>query len=135
MTGAILRFPHERLASFTVSFRASDVATYQVVGTKGDLRLDSAYEYAEKMTMTVTVGGRKKEKTFPKTDQFAPELLHFSDCILTGQEPRPSGREGLADVGVIEALYKSSDEGAPMRLAERVARITSPNADLPYPGR
>jgi hypothetical protein len=56
--GKHLRFPNERLATFTVSFGASDVAAYQVVGTKDDLRLDSAYEYAEKMTMTVTVGDR-----------------------------------------------------------------------------
>jgi predicted dehydrogenase len=135
MTSALLRFPSERLASFTVSFGASDVATYQVVGTKGDLRLDSAYEYAEKMTMRVTIGGRKKEKTFPKTDQFAPELLHFSDCILTGQEPRPSGWEGLADVRVIEALYKSADEGASMRLAEfRPGSRPSPDQVIERPG-
>ena len=43
MTGAILRFPEERLASFTVSFGAADVGFYRVVGTKGDLHLDSAY--------------------------------------------------------------------------------------------
>jgi predicted dehydrogenase len=117
MTSALLRFPNDRLAGFTVSFGASDAGTYRVVGTKGDLRLDSAYEYAEKMTMTVTIGSKKKTtKTFPKTDQFAPELLHFSDCILTGKEPRPSGREGLADVRVIEALYRSAKKGSPVSL-------------------
>lgn len=44
MTSAILRFPRQRLASFTCSFGASDVAAYQVVGTKGDVRVDPAYE-------------------------------------------------------------------------------------------
>jgi len=135
MTSALLRFPDERLASFTVSFGASDVATYQVVGTKGDLRLDSAYEYAEKMTMTVTVGGKKKEKTFPKTDQFAAELLHFSDCVRSGREPRPSGREGLADVRVIEALFQSAEKGAPVRLAEsRPGSPPSPDQVIERPG-
>lgn len=129
MTSAVLRFPDDRLASFTVSFGAADVASYQVVGTKGDLGLESAYEYAEKMTMTVTIGGKKKKaKTFAKTDQFAPELLHFSDCILTGQEPRPSGREGLADVRVIEALYRSAEKGAPVRLPD-VSPGSQPSPD------
>ena len=39
--------------------------------------------------------------------------------MLTGREPRPSGREGLADVRVIEALYQSAAAGTPMRLGER----------------
>jgi glucose-fructose oxidoreductase len=78
------------------------------VGTKGDLCLDAAYEYAEPMTMTVTVADKEREQTFAKADQFAPELLHFSDCVRSGQEPRPSGREGLADIRVIEALLESA---------------------------
>ena len=46
MFSAILRFPDERLASFTTSFGASDVSAYQIVGTEGDLRVDPAYEFA-----------------------------------------------------------------------------------------
>jgi glucose-fructose oxidoreductase len=48
------------------------------------------------------------------TDQFAPELIYFSDCILTGKDPVPSGREGLADVRVVEALYQSARQGKPV---------------------
>jgi predicted dehydrogenase len=118
MTGALLRFPGERLASFTCSFGASDTATYRVIGTEGDLRLDGAYEYAEEMTLTVTAKGRTREQKFAPRDQFAPELLHFSDCILTGQEPGPSGKEGLADVRIIEALYRSAQSGKPVSLAD-----------------
>jgi glucose-fructose oxidoreductase len=118
MTTAVLRFPGDRLASFTVSFGAADVASYQVVGTRGDLRLDSAYEYADKMLMTVTVEGKRKQRAFPRTDQFAPELLHFSDCILTGSQPHPCGREGMADVQVIESLYRSAETGAPVSLGD-----------------
>jgi glucose-fructose oxidoreductase len=118
MTSAVLRFPGERLASFTCSFGAADTATYRLVGTEGDLRLDSAYEYAEGMKMAMTVKGRKQQRTFPKQDQFAPELLHFSDCVLTGKDPAPSGREGLADVRIIEALYESARKKRPVSLAD-----------------
>jgi hypothetical protein len=34
--------------------------------------------------------------------------LYFSDCILNRKEPEPSGTEGLIDVKIIEALYKSA---------------------------
>ena len=116
MTSAILRFPGDRLATFTCSFGAADTATYRVVGTEGDLCLDSAYEYAEGMEMTVTIKGKERTQSFPKTDQFAPELLHFSDCLLTGREPRPSGREGMADVRVVEALLESARTGKAVSL-------------------
>jgi glucose-fructose oxidoreductase len=116
MTSAVLRFPGDRLATFTCSFGAADTGTYRVVGTKGDLCLDSAYEYAEGMEMTVTVEGKQRKQSFPKTDQFAAELLHFSDCVLSGKEPRPSGREGLADIRIIQALLESARTGMPVSL-------------------
>jgi hypothetical protein len=64
----------------------------------------------------MTIDGRTREQTFPKRDQFAPELISFSECILTGAAPEPSGWEGLADVRVIRALYRSADTGQPVTL-------------------
>ncbi|MEO8227888.1 MAG: Gfo/Idh/MocA family oxidoreductase, partial [Gemmatimonadota bacterium] len=113
---AVLRFPGERLASFVVSFGAASVSTYAVVGTKGSLVMDSAYAYADEITQTVTVNGRSRERTFPKHDQFAVELVSFSECIMTGEDPEPSGWEGLADVRVIAALYRSIETGRPVEL-------------------
>jgi predicted dehydrogenase len=116
MTTAVLRFPKQRLASFTCSFGAADVSAYQVVGTKGDVRVDPAYEYAGELRSVVTVDGKKRTREYAKRDQFAPELLHFSDCVLTGRDPQPGGREGLADVRIIRALYRSAQTGRPVRL-------------------
>jgi predicted dehydrogenase len=116
-TTAILRFPgRERLASFTCSFGAADMSSYRIVGTKGDLVMDPAYEYAGELKQRVTIDGRTRERTFAKRDQFAPELVSFSECILTGAAPEPSGWEGLADVRVIRALYQSADTGQPVTL-------------------
>ena len=39
-----------------------------------------------------------------------------SDCILKNRQPEPSGEEGLIDVRIIEALYKSAKAGKPIRL-------------------
>lgn len=117
MTSAILRFPDERLASFTSSFGASDVSAYQVVGTDGSLRVDPAYEHAEALKHYLTIKGKTRERTFTKRDQFAPELLYFSDCVMNGKDPEPSGSEGLADVRIIRALYRSAASGEPVKLA------------------
>jgi predicted dehydrogenase len=129
MVAATLRFPgRERVASFTCSFNGADVSTYRVVGTTGELIMDPAYEYAGELTQTLTLDGRKRKRTFPKRDQFAPELISFSECILTGAAPEPSGWEGLADVRVIRALYRSADSGQPVRL-EPFSKEDRPTSD------
>lgn len=117
MTSAVLRFPGDRLASFTCSFGAESVRSYQIVGTKGDLRVDPAYEYAEALEHHLTVGGKTQTQKFARRDQFAPELLHFSDCIANDREPEPSGLEGLIDVRIIRALQRSAKTGKPVKLA------------------
>jgi predicted dehydrogenase len=99
-----------------VAFGASDVSSYRVVGTEGSLVMDPAYEYAGELVQRVTINGKTRERTFPKRDQFAPELISFSECILSGAAPEPSGWEGLADVRVIRALYQSADTGQPVSL-------------------
>jgi glucose-fructose oxidoreductase len=77
------------------------------VGSKGSLRADPAYEYANGIRLEITVGEKTKVRTFLKRDQFAAELMYFSDCILKNKEPEPSGFEGLADVRIVEAIYES----------------------------
>jgi glucose-fructose oxidoreductase len=113
---AVLRFPGARLAAFTCSFGAADAGAYDLIGTKGSLRLDPAYAYAAPTTLTVTVGGRHRRNRFARRDQFGPELVYFSDCVLGGRDPEPDGREGLADVRIIQALAVSAKTGRAVRL-------------------
>lgn len=117
MTSAILRFPDGRLAEFTSSFGAADVASYRVVGTKGDVRLDQAYEYVYPIDLHVTIKGKTRKQTFRKRDQFAPELEYFSNCILNDLTPEPSGREGVADVRIIEAIYRSANRNRAVKIS------------------
>jgi predicted dehydrogenase len=116
MASAVLRFPGERLASFVCSFGAADSAAYDLIGTRGRLRLDPAYEYAEPLVLTSRWNGRTHRTRYPKRDQFAPELLHFSDCILHDRQPEPSGLEGSIDVAIIEAIQASARGGQRVRL-------------------
>ena len=116
MDGALLRFPGDRLASFVCSFGASDRADIDVVGTKGSVRLESAYEYAVGMKEILRIGGRTNIQRYAAHDQFAPQLQYFSDCILRNQEPEPSGYEGMIDVKIIEALQRSARLGRPVKV-------------------
>jgi glucose-fructose oxidoreductase len=115
-TAATLRFGNDRLATFVTSFDAADVAAYRIVGTKGNLHADPAYEYAEGLEYTLTVDGRTTRKSIGKRDQFGPELVYFSDCILNDRQPEPSGEEGMQDIRIVQALYKSARSGKPVSL-------------------
>jgi predicted dehydrogenase len=114
---ASLRFPGERLATFTASFGAADVASYELVGTKGSLRLDPAYEYAAPITLETRLGGKTRKKVFKKTDQVAAELDYFADCVARDREPEPSGWEGLHDVRIIQAVMEAAATGKKVRLS------------------
>ena len=127
-TGALLRFKDDRLAAFVTSFNATDVSSYRVVGTKGQIHVDPAYEYAEGLRYELTVEGKKTIKTAAKRDQFAAELLYFSECIRNDRKPEPSGEEGMQDVRIVEALYRSAKSGKPIRIAS-FAAPKRPNKD------
>jgi glucose-fructose oxidoreductase len=116
MTGAVLRFPHGRLAIFTCSFGSADVSEYDLVGTKGHLRLENAYGYRKDLTCVTSIDGKKTEKIFFPGDQFASELIYFSDCVIRDQAPEPSGKEGLADVRVINVIYESAKVGHAVKI-------------------
>jgi predicted dehydrogenase len=116
MTTAVLRFPGDRLASFTCSFGASDASSFDLVGTKGALRLEKPYSFSGEITQRLTIGPRTSEQVYPARDQFAPELLYFSDCIQQRRRPEPSGEEGWADVRVIRALLQSIETRRPVAL-------------------
>ncbi|CUS39805.1 Gfo/Idh/MocA family protein [Candidatus Nitrospira nitrificans] len=114
MDGVCLRFPGERLASFICSFGASNRVDVDIVGTKGNARLESAYKYSADMRQITQIGERITTRRYPVHDQFAPQLKYFTDCILKDKEPEPSGLEGLIDVAIIEALQRSARSGKPV---------------------
>jgi len=107
----IMKFPGERIANFVCSFGAADRSRYEIVGTKGSVVCDPAFEYAEGLSYELQVGEKKKRKKFAKSDQFAPELVHFAKSVRSGKAPEPSGVEGLIDVAIIEAIHSSLATG------------------------
>jgi predicted dehydrogenase len=113
----ILKFSGERIANFICSFGAADRSRYEIVGTRGSVVVDPAFEYAEGLGYELTIGEKKKKKKFAKSDQFAPELVYFSRCVRNDRTPEPSGKEGLIDVAIIEAIHESMSSGQWVDLA------------------
>lgn len=139
MTSAIMRFPGDRLASFTCSFGTAKASAYEIVGTQGALRVAPAYSYSEALKHTITVDGKSRERRFSRGDQFAPQLVYFADCILHDRTPEPSGDEGLIDVRIINALYRSAETRRVVKLSRmqkrerptRKQQLSRPAVDKP----
>lgn len=83
------------------------------VGDKGRIELEPATRY-DGNHMWTGRDGREHEITPPpgpgKT-QFAGQLDHLAECIASGREPIVSGEEGLRDMRIVEAIYRSAREG------------------------
>ena len=62
MTSAMMRFDGDRLATFTTSFNANGVSDFRVVGTEGNIHAEPAYEYAEALGYTLTVGDDSRRR-------------------------------------------------------------------------
>jgi predicted dehydrogenase len=118
MTAAMMRFDGDRLATFTTSFNANGVSDFRIVGTEGNIHAEPAYQHAEALGYTLTVGETVKKKKGRRRDQFAAEIAYFSECVLQGKEPEPSAEEGCWDVRIVNALYESAETGRPVALGE-----------------
>ena len=133
-TMVLLKFPGDRLAQFCISNSVAGVSSYRIAGTRGDLRLEPAFEYAEGNEHYLTVDGKTSHESFKKRDQFAPELVYFSRCILEDVDPEPSAEEGMCDLRVVDAILGSARSGKPVALPPyRRSRRPEPEQEIKKP--
>ncbi|MEO7690438.1 MAG: Gfo/Idh/MocA family oxidoreductase [Sphingomonas sp.] len=88
------------------------------MGDKGRIELEPATRY-DGNHMWTGRDGREHEITpppGPAKTQFAGQLDHLVECIATGREPIVSGEEGLRDMRIIDAIYRSAREGRRIQL-------------------
>ncbi len=125
MAAVTMRFPGERIAQFVASFGMADASQFQVWGSEGSLRVEQAFEMVgEKRLVIERVGeATPAKRRYGNRDQFAPLLLEFSDAIKQGRDPFPDGAEGLADIRVIEAIYRSIENSSPTKIENGVAEM------------
>lgn len=119
---ALIRFPGERLAHFHTSFGEEPRSALTIFGEEGLVRLHEAYEPRGPMTLDIVKQGERQELRFEAVDAMASLIGYFSDCVIQDRPPEPSGVEGLQDVRMIEAIYRSSRDGRPVTLP-RLARV------------
>lgn len=125
-----LKMSRGTLAQFTCSFGAGEIAEYKLFGTKGHLHLEQAFEYSESRDLRIVKDGKKTVLQYKKSDQFGPELVYFSDCIILNKDPQPSAREGAQDVRIIEAINESIRLGKTVELEPYLTAEVWPSMKL-----
>jgi len=106
-----LAFPSGVVAS-CVSTYAAHVSRVDVATDGGRFGLEPALYYHG------IKGFRSDGKpfAFPDIDQFAAEMDDFAACVRDGKPTRVPGEEGLRDVRIIDALYRSAATGRDIKL-------------------
>jgi len=127
---ALIRFPDERLAHLHTSFSEEPTATLRISGEDGSIRVTGAYQHDVAPAIEIHRHGEVEMLSFEPTDQFAAELAYFSTCVLQDRDPEPSGIQGLQDVRLVEAIYRSARDGRPVTLP-RLARSEAGGASAP----
>jgi predicted dehydrogenase len=124
--GAVLRFPKDRMAVFSVGFDATHSSRFEILCERGRATLEPAYSYDADFKQTLGTDEDSRRRTFRKRDQVAAQVVHFSRCILEAREPEPGAGEGIADLRVIDALSRSMREGRPVELGNDAAPESAP---------
>jgi predicted dehydrogenase len=100
-----MKFPSGILATCSTSYNFNGVNRYRAYGETGEFGLDPAYSYSG-----LKGSSSKGPIEHKEPDQFASEMDAFARSILLDEPNRVPGEEGLRDLLVVEAIYKSIAE-------------------------
>jgi D-xylose 1-dehydrogenase (NADP+, D-xylono-1,5-lactone-forming) len=108
----MLEYDGGRAALFNSSFRQAFQNAYAVVGTEGILTvLTSFVPGPGNVTLRLEKGGEVTEEIIPGTHQYTCEVDHFCRAVLDGAPMGPRAEDGVANMAVLDALYRSAREG------------------------
>lgn len=107
--GWTMKFPSGAIATCSTTYGAPMDGYFKVYGSKGWLACDPAFNY-DHLRLSGRFSGTTLDdsESTPDPYQFQAEANHFSNCILTGQQPKTPGEEGLRDMTYITKIYASA---------------------------
>ena len=106
-----LEFPGDATASCTASYSAQADDRLRLVGTEGEVAMSPAFNSEIHPTLEIEAGDERAEYAGPYVNEVAEEFDYFAHCVLTGADPEPDGRDSVADMEAVEAIYESAESG------------------------
>ncbi|MFT4638779.1 MAG: putative dehydrogenase [Verrucomicrobiales bacterium] len=106
-----MTFPSGVVANCNTTYNFNGINRFKALASKGYFGLEPGYSYKG-----IKGSSSKGPIALDEIDQFAAEMDDFSRCIIEDRESRVPGEEGLKDLRVVEAIYKSIRTGTPVKL-------------------
>ncbi len=105
-----LEFPSGVIGS-CMSMYSANQNHILLMGEKGRIELEPATGYGgQRLWVGEGRNTEIKPPPGPGATQWAAQLDHLSQCVINNREPIVSGEEGLRDIRIIEAIYRSARE-------------------------
>jgi predicted dehydrogenase len=105
----MMKFPSGIVASCNTTYGTSMPGFFRVHGSKGMIHMEPAFAY-QGQHLTASIQGESAiDEPCADRDpsQFVREADHFAECILQNKEPKTAGEEGLKDMKLMTAIYRS----------------------------
>ena len=108
----ILKFPNI-LARFETSIVSSEQHEAEICGTKGIIRIPEPWLPGMQETQLLIQQWGKPDQVIPipGADTYRLEIEDFSMAVRTGNSPRWTVNDAIANMAVIDALFESSRTG------------------------
>ena len=103
-----MKFPSGVMASVMTTYGFNGANFFTATCKGGRFGMDPAYSYDGLKGWT---SKPDVKIAFPAVDHFATEMDAFAEAVMANAPFHPAGEEGLRDLLVIEAIYRSIKEG------------------------
>lgn len=114
-------FPSGTISNNVCSYGVTNHKSLNFYGDKGGkMLMHEAFGY-EGITLEIAYADHGGvQKLYPgygkEVNQFLQEIDHFARCIIDDLTPYTTGEEGLQDMIVMEAIYKSAEKMTPVKI-------------------
>ncbi|HEY7003526.1 MAG TPA: Gfo/Idh/MocA family oxidoreductase [Gaiellaceae bacterium] len=111
----LLRFPRGVIAEFDAGMELPRRDGLEAVGTEGSLVIPDPW-LARRLVLHLGRGDAREEIALPPADPYRLELENMCQSIRGEAEPRVGAEDSIEQARVLDALYRSADQGAPVTL-------------------
>jgi len=111
-----LNFPSGLVLQGTSSWGSVLTSFLQVHGEKGWACLSPAFAFEDGRRLTGKIGSQWFGEEFKAIDEFALELDAFAASIRENRKPEPDGEQGMRDIAIIDAIYRSAKTRRPVAI-------------------
>ena len=104
-----MKFPSGAVASCNTTYGANMTGFFRVFGSRGVIHVENAFGY-DGQHLTAAVEGEapiNEASTERDPAQFPRLADHLAECVFDNKEPKCAGEEGLRDMKLMAAIYKS----------------------------